>query len=317
MATPILKGSSAAQLQYWELDFSPTQGGKLVKEYKGIDLTAMSALANTAAGQGYTGKLRYEKNVATLSLETTKLSPANLPGGISSPASDITDKWEVVNDQEKPELFENKNFLGLFSSLDASYPLNPISQMTASLLRQVAGSGSSVNDAWTNFLLSAKSLDVATLTGTDPSPKPKLYDLLAGYIVPFSGFSAIRSLKLFADDYFRGRTNFVKGKYTLRHTTSAPNDFGPNQADFNVENIYSIAQLLTECQSTTLWFLPLPPYLAFKILAYPVPSAMPPNYVWGALKMGSGAISAARNRVEITTEYLIDACPKHTYGLIS
>lgn len=308
MPNPVLKGSSAPLLQWWEVDFSPTQGAKLHKEYKGIDLGQMSALCNSLAAT-HSGKLRFEKNVATLTLETTNLS-GGIPGGINSPVSAITDKWEIVVDQEKPELFENKNFLGQVTTMDvtmAGYGASNASQQLIQAIRQTANSGTSAN-AWKNLLEILKSTPVVDDSGVAVSSGTMLIDLVPG--------AYLTGMKYFVNDYFRGRTNFLKGKYMLRHTTSAPLEYGPNQADFNVENIYTIAQLLTECQSRSLWYLPMPGYLAYKILSYPVPANMPPNYVWGALKCGSGAVTAARNRVEITTEYLIDACPKHTYGLI-
>lgn len=308
MPNPVLKGSSAPQLQYWEVDFSPTQGAKLIKEYKGIDIGQMSALCNSLAAT-HQGKLRYEKNVATLTLETTSFS-GGLPGGINSPVSSITDKWEIVVDQEKPELFENKNFLGQVTTQDATFAAQGAtnaSQQLIQAIRSVANTGTVAN-AWKNLADILKTTPIVDDSGNALASGAMLMDLVPG--------AYLTGMKYFANDYFRGRTNFLKGKYLLRHTTNAPSEYGPNQADFNVENIYTIAQLLTECQSTTLWYLPLPGYLAYKILSYPVPANMPPNYVWGALKEGSGAVTAARNRVEITTEYLIDACPKHTYGLI-
>lgn len=301
MANPVLKGSSAPQLQYWEVDFSPTQGGKLVYEYKGIDLGQMSALCNQAAIGGYSGKLRFEKSVATLQLETTKLK-GRIPGGINSPASDITDKWEISADQEKPELFENSNYLALFTAANATAGARVDNQVAAAIRNIGSATG-----GW-KTLLTTPVCDDSTGDQLGGGTM-QVQDVLTGAYKD--------GVKLFFNDYIRGRTNFLKGKPLLRHTTSAPSDYGPNQADFNVENIYTIAQLLTECQSTALWYLPLPGYLAYKILSYPVPATMPPNFAWGALKTYSGAVTAARNRVEITTEYIIDAWPKHTYGLIS
>jgi len=162
MANPVLKGSSAPQLQYWEIDFSPTQGGRLSKEYKGIDLTQMSALCNQASVAGYSGKLRYEKSLATLTLETSKLS-SNLPGGVTSPASDITDKWEISVDQEKPELFENKNFLGQITTMDASLGV-AASQQLIQAIRQVATAGTQAN-AWKNLLDTLRATPVVDASG--------------------------------------------------------------------------------------------------------------------------------------------------------
>ena len=313
MANPVLKGSSDPQLQYWEVDFSLTQGAKLVKEYKGIDIAKMSALCNSLSAT-HSGKLRYEKNVATLTLETTNPS-GNIPGGFNSPVSNITDKWEIAADQEKPELFENKNYLGLFDSANASYTDaygSPVrfDQQVAQIIRKNSGTEYS----WGSFVINLNVTKAYNSNG-NPLATSGGAPVYLGAII--GAFSLWQGLKYFVDDYLRGRTNYVHGKYLLRHTTSAPSDYAANVADFNVEKIYTIAQLLSECQDPTLWYLPMPGYLAYKILSYPVPGTMPPNYAWGALKMGSGAVTAARNRVEITTEYLIDACPKHTYGLIS
>lgn len=303
MTTPILKGTKTPQLQWWEADFSPTRGSRSAQEWRGIDITQMGALAQTYMNSGWSGKLRYEKNVATLHLESTYT--AGVPGVSGGGAFlDIVDKWEVAVDSEKPELFENMNFLNLFTTVDAAYGV-PVSQQVFSVIKQTAGSAA---PTWKGLIENLKATNAVDANGTDLTPNITLYSACFTFLI---------YVKYFSDDYFRGRTNFVHGKYVLRHTTSAPQNYGLNVADFNVEKIYSISQLLSEAQSSMLWILPLPAYLAYKILAYPVPVAMPPNYAWGGLKMRSDAITAARNRIEIKTEYLIDACPKHTYGLIS
>jgi len=74
---------------------------------------------------------------------------------------------------------------------------------------------------------------------------------------------------------------------------------------------------LSECQNGSLWILPMPAYMAYKISHYPVPddTEMMANYTFGALKMRSNAVLTAKNRIEITSEYIIDAIPNHTYGL--
>ena len=304
MALPILRGNDNPLLQYWEVTFSPTQGGKLSKEYKGINLAKMSALCNQFV-HTHSGKLRYEKNVATLTLETTNLGGSILPGGGNSPVANIVDKWEIVVDQDKPELWANKNWMALFTSVNAGYGVR-VDQQASQIIKQVSQSPTaSWSDVWKEFV-------ATNITGNDGNP-------IAGPVkmsVPIAAIGA-QFVKYFADDYLRGATNYLHGKYLLRHTTNAPSDYGPNVADNNVEKIYTIAQLLTECQDTSLWFLPLPGYLAYKILSYPVPVEFSPNYAWGALKTGSGAVTAANRRVEIVTEYMIDAWPKHTYGLIS
>jgi hypothetical protein len=308
MGTPILRGNDNPLLQHWELSFSPTQGGKLSKEYRGINLAKMSALCNQFV-HTHSGKLRYEKNIATLTLETTNIGGSILPGGGNSPVSAIVDKWEIVVDQEKPELWENPNWMGLFTTVNAGYGVR-VDQQAAQIIKQVA---SSADPTWRELWKEFSATNIVGNDGNDIAGPVKM----SVAILATGGAYGAQFVKYFADDYLRGRTNFLHGKYMLRHTTNAPSDYGPNVADNNVEKIYTIAQLLTECQDTSLWFLPLPGYLAYKILSYPVPGEMPPNYVWGAVKTGSGAVTAANRRVEIVTEYIIDACPKHTYGLIS
>jgi hypothetical protein len=98
---------------------------------------------------------------------------------------------------------------------------------------------------------------------------------------------------------------------------NAPARWNANVADFNVERVYTIAQLMSECQNPSLWVLPLSGYLAYKILTLPIPDlTTKPNYMFGALKLCSNACIAANNRVDITTEYLIDACNLNLYQTI-
>ena len=238
-----------------------------------------------------------------MSLEATYT--AGVPGVTAGGSFlDIVDKWEVAVDQEKPEIFENQNFLNLFTSTDAAYGV-PISQQVFAVIKQTA---SSATPTYYQLVQNLKAQNAVDATGTPLSGPVTLYAACSSFLI---------YIKYFSDDYFRGRTNFIKSKYTLRHTTSAPQNYNLNVADFNVEKTYSISQLLTEASNSSLWILPLPAYLAYKILYYPVPVAMPPNYVFGAVKMRSDAITAARNRIEIKTEYIIDAVGKHVYPLIS
>ena len=311
MPTPILKGTKTPLQQFWEMGFSPTQGASFNTEYKGIDITQMGALAQSLANRGYSGKLKFEKSLATLTASCTSTS-GGVPG-FTSPVNDIVDKWEVGVDSEKPELFENSNFINIFYNADNGYGV-PVSQQIFAKVKSVSGSSGAT---WLDLVHELQNTHTVDASGNNVSDGSMLWESITSSITGGIGPTNLLQFKYFVDDYFRGRTNFVHGKYLLRHTTSAPNTYADNVADFNVEKIYSIAQLLSECQNGSLWIFPLPGYLAYKILSYPVPIAMPPNYVWGALKMRSGAVTAARNRIEITTEYLIDACPKHTYGLIS
>ena len=270
----------------------------------------MGSLAQQYLNYGWSGKLRYEKNVATLDLEATYTY--GVPGLSGSGSfQDIVDKWEVACDQEKPELWENQNYINLFTYLDAYYGV-PISHQVAHVIKQTAQSSA---PTYANLCANLHATDVTNNNG-DP------YDTGGGATITLyaaifpSPLVLTNGIRYFANDYFRGATNFVHSKYVIRHTTSAPQNYSANVADFNIERNYSISQFLSEAQNPTLWILPLPNYLAYKVLNYPVPIAQPENYSFGALKMRSDAISAARNRIEIKTEYLIDSWPKHTYPTI-
>ena len=312
MTTPILRGTKTPQLQWWEADFSPTRGSRSAQQWRGIDITQMGALAQTYLNAGWSGKLRYEKNVATLDLEATYTS--GVPGLDGNGSfSDIVDKWEIAVDQEKPELFENQQWLKLFASADAAYLAagSPPSQQISHWVKKIANGSEPI---WKTLWDTLHGEPFVKLDGTNYTIGTSKMSL--AYVVDTYVPGSWQAIKYFTDDYFRGATNFIRGKYIVRHTTSAPQNYNLNIADFNVEKIYTISQLLTECQNGSLWINVMPNYMAYKVLWYPVPVAMPPNFMWGALKLRSDAITAAKNRIEIKTEFLLDVWPKHSYGSI-
>lgn len=309
MPTPIKRGTDEPLLQFWESSWTQSQGGRSVQEWKGINISKMSAKAANYAGAGWDGTLRFEHDIATLQLN---ISSSQIPG-VGQVTNEITDRWEVAVDQERPELYTNETFLSIIRANDnnsAATTGNNLQslQIIAAIKDALQGNGTP-EAAWGAFYTRMgqpwKAADGTTdVTGTT---------LTSGINL----IGAFPNLKNFFTDLAVGRTNFVHGKYSLRHTTIAPANYHQNVADFNVEKIYTIAQLLSEAQSGSLWVLPLPGYLAYKISNYPVPEWMLPNYMFGALKLRSSASLAARGKVEISTEYLIDAVAIHTYGLAS
>lgn len=302
----IKRGSDEPLLQFWETTATITQGVNSVIEYKGINLAKMSSKAAVFANAGWDSKLRFEHDVATLTLTR---ATATIPGNPTSPFQDVIDKWELALSNEKPELFENETFIQAATSVDVIYGTNVGEQ----IFQCVRSTASSSNATWADFWANAKQTTIKDAAGNDVVSSVKLNTAITA-IASVSG-TYYNNLRLFVMDYLRGQTNFLRGERTLRHTLSAPSDYAENIADFNVEKIYTIAQLLSEAQSGTLWNFPLPGYLAYKILNLTVPSYLQENRMWGALKTGSSAVTTARARVEIATEYLIGAAPKHTYGL--
>jgi hypothetical protein len=103
----------------------------------------------------------------------------------------------------------------------------------------------------------------------------------------------------------RGSTEYWRGQYVLRHTTNAPNRWDSNIADFGVDRIYTPAQLLSEVQNSGLWIVPLPGRLAYKLASIPTPTFLS-DYQWGWKKGASTETTAANNRVEIATEYVLE-----------
>lgn len=308
----IINGTDEPVLRTWDTSFSPTQGGQSSREYTAANLNKLSAQAQMFAANGWTGRLSYGAGSATLSVNC---ATTTFPGGGTSPFSDLTDKWEVGVDAERPDLCENPNFIYSCNAYDTPTGVN-ISQQILQHVRTTAASGKAT---WHDFWKTAR---IAGLT--NPNGTPLLYTgglqaTVADYLILIGNNfpTQYANFRLFVNDYLRGATNFARDKYILKHTTLAPNTYAANVADFNVRKIYTISQLLSEAQSTSLWILPLPAYLAYRIANYPAPSPIPANYQFGALKSGSPAVNTAAGRIEISTEYLIDAWPIHTYGLAS
>ncbi len=302
----------------WKVRWSPTTGGESEIRSAGFDPNAMLALAGQQAALGISCELSFSHNMAELVLRTSNPTYQ----GFGNVFNTISDKWEIATDDERPSLFENPSYLSIFDTANALYGVSVDSQF-AQIIKQNAESGS---NTWYSFsqLMSGTNLTspdgLPYLTNpSDDTTTVSLYHIFTNYLESPAfqdTLSGELGLKFFAEEYFRGRTNYLHSKYTLKHTTLAPDTYSSNVAEFNIEQIYSIAQLLTEVQSNTLWILPLPGYLAYKILNYPVPIGMPSNYTWGALKMRSNAVTAARGRIEMTQSYLIDAVAVPTYGVI-
>jgi len=207
---------------------------------------------------------------------------------ITDPTQNVLiDRWELGVDEEKPSIWENPIFQALINTQGSADAAIILAKM------KNAGEG---NIAWADLITDAEF--EAAAGGMSEPQQNQLEDYL--------------------DYYLSGITNFLRGKYRLRLTMNAPARWGANIADFNVEKIYTIAQLLSEVTSRSLWILPLPAYLNWKIQNYVAPDlTATPEYIWGALKTRSGASTAANNRVDITTEYLIDAWTTWLYPAIA
>lgn len=128
---------------------------------------------------------------------------------------------------------------------------------------------------------------------------------------PALGTAAMRLYRRMVE----GATEFVRSVYILRHTTNAPSNWAANVADFNVDRIYTTAQLLNECQNTSFWLLPLPPAMAYFIDNIYYPTAPSAYYTNGWLKRGASRSTAANFRIELTTEYWSGQISNDEYSL--
>jgi hypothetical protein len=162
---------------------------------------------------------------------------------------------------------------------------------------------------------------VLSITGLDQKMTKDLRDFVSGLsastdavalmaTAPFSGVSGGNKtiLENFLTLYEMGGTEFDSDAenigYVLRHTTNAPNRWGTNIADFNTGLVYTPAHLLSEAGDGTLWILPLPARMAYKITNFVAPASVS-GFTWGWKKSRSTESTAANNRIDIVTEYLL------------
>lgn len=323
------RGYAGALQQWYETNFDPTSGYTNRVEYRAMDWTAAQSLANYFTALGISAHLKNENGVSTLTIT-------------DATGNFVIDKWELSVDREQPDMFENPLFLSLINN--AALPSMAISMMRNALKNTNELSDPSQNSGWdalTQLMQPAPDTDsitglatsytAATLNktavkflnfalgapfyGTYPGVNGTI-PANSGATLPWTSANMVK-LKQYCDSFCLGVTNFMRGKYKLRHMSNIPARWNVSVADFNVEKIYTIAQLIGECTGSGFIY-PLPNYLSYKILNF-IPdnvAAWTPYYTWGALKEKSDAQTAVNNRVQITTEYLIDNISQLLYSHI-
>ena len=130
-------------------------------------------------------------------------------------------------------------------------------------------------------------------------------DPVALFAVGGDFYGSPAALKRFYNLQVRGSTEYRHAQYVLRHTTNAPCRWRTNIADVGIDKIYTTSELLTETQDAGLWVYPMPGRLAYKISAIPAPASQA-AYLWGWLKGGSTETTSSNNRIDITTEYVLE-----------
>ena len=122
----------------------------------------------------------------------------------------------------------------------------------------------------------------ASITGTDFTYLSNVYNLL-----------------------LKGSESYPFSQYVLRHETEVGNGYSSNVADFNVDCVYTVGQLLSELTNSSSWIYPLPPRFQY-FVQYLAAPATQPGYLWGWLKRSGTNATAANNRDKICTEYWLD-----------
>lgn len=115
----------------------------------------------------------------------------------------------------------------------------------------------------------------------------------------------------------RGTNSYLIGQYVLRHTTNVGNGYSVNVADENVECVYTTAQLVAEVSDADLWAFPCPGRLIYKIQNITPQFATDDELRWGWRKLPSTETTAANNRVDISTEYVLYGWSKLLYSAAS
>ncbi len=121
---------------------------------------------------------------------------------------------------------------------------------------------------------------------------------------PFSGDPILNGVYL---RLYNGEANFSIGQQVLVHTTNTNETYQGNVADYNIERIYTTAQLFAEVQNSNFWIFPMPGGLRSAIETMEANFiAMFPGrigYRIGWRKLPSTRTTAAGNRIAIKTEY--------------
>lgn len=113
-----------------------------------------------------------------------------------------------------------------------------------------------------------------------------------------------------------GTDSFLIGQYVLRHTTNVSGQYAVNVADENVEYIYSTSRLVAEVSDAGSWTFPCPPRLIYKIQNIPPQFVTNGDLYWGWRKLPSTETTAANNRIDINTEYVLFGWSKLLYPIL-
>lgn len=312
LTAPVQRGYGDPKCQRQTGRLSPTNGWTFDQEFRGLDFVLMQNLATVYGNIGVEYELTLQNGIAMLKTTDTT-------GNIT------IDIWEITANR-----------------VNVSWLKNPILNNQLYELAELylaSQSGSEATDQnvldWnvTRFIglmaagvaAGSPPFDWGANPATDP---PNSADLLSGSVFsPKNFFDGIFSF----DDvdpaiwqpiiraYQRalaGSDSYQSDTYTLRHTTNASNRGFTNVADDNVNCLYTLAQFFTEIGNPSFWVFPAPNEIIGALTTiFNTLIPTPANYLASALKSGSSRVTAANNRVNITTEYEIFNWSTDDYNL--
>lgn len=279
-----VRGNPFPQLRRTKISHDPSRGWKYDYDFDAATQVGIAQLADSYAGQGCSVELTLENDKGSLTVE----DPTQLY---------TIDTWNFQGNELELDGFSHPTITAF---------LTP--EMAAKIRAGIenAQSGTSV------------PVIIATILN-DP-----IFKTLSGYTaVPGQAPGGIQDdplvtqcaiLYYWMGLNFRGSPNFLRAQYVLRHTSNVSNRTNTAYVDMNTLQIYSISAMLTEIQAAT-WAYPCPAQTVTALLDattnlanFFTPSGVLAdlNYALGWLKKPSTRLTTAYNRIDITTEYVLD-----------
>ena len=293
MTAPILRGSGAPQLQTQKFSYDLTRGGSYSEAWKGANLDNMTAKWNGIIFTCRKAEMEFKNDVATATFDWSSDGHTGGPGALNSRAV-TQDRWECPEPRSEKDLLSHPSLISIIES-----NLSPTDSQLFDILllmRQYA----------------EKAKNQASSQSSEKIFRDALDDYLAGQsltsppITLYASTNFLNYWHLYAND----QTHYQSSQYSLRHTTTAPNGWAVNVADFNANTIYSTNELLGEAEDPTLWNFILPRRLDYKLSAAAAAfSDVTParaNYQVGWLKSASAESTIGNTRMEIQTGFVLD-----------
>jgi hypothetical protein len=274
---PVIMGTLDMLLQKQTFKNDPQRGITVLSEYGGAGLAAAIALYNNYAFNGVTVDLAQEKGVFKLSAND---ATGNNP----------IDTWEILGDAERKDLFQMPKWSGAISN----------AEMAA--IRYYLGS-------------EAPAHGPANVGGAFDAPVAANIPANTASLVALAGGVVERAYARYQAGNDEFENDAYAGGYVLKHTTNVNARWTVNVADFQVGQIYTTAELLTEIGNSALWNFPAPARIQYKVNAAGLnaPTAQP-FYTWGWKKCRSNEETAANCRVNIVQHYVLELWSTDDYG---